>query len=197
LRGRRRRGGDGAPDGGASTIGDGDGAGDGDEADAGDGDGADASTGACTDDRAEDDDGFDAAQVPNYEDDMREEIEGAQVCAGDEDWFYVFLFEGETLQVTLTFDQASPAQDLDVVFWGGDCDLDGTNCRNVQLLTPCTERDPRGCDPRSGQSRDADEAFSLTAGERTAGHHWFVVRGFDGAENDYDLCTAISPETCP
>jgi hypothetical protein len=152
--------------------------------------------GACVDDDAEDDDDFNSARVPNYEDDMREEYTGDQICAGDEDWFYVFLFPNETLQVSLSFAQSGAAEDLDLQFYDGSCDLGTQNCTLGQLLTPCTDADQAGCDAGNGQSRDANETFSFTATTDTAGDHWFVVRGFQGAENGYDLCTAISPETC-
>ncbi len=150
------------------------------------------------DDDLEDDDDVAAARVPDYSDDMRETYTGSQVCAGDEDWYYVFAFSGETVQVSLTFDQPDATGDLDIVFYTGDCPLgEGLEgCTLGELLTPCTDEDPSGCDPDNGQSRDADETFSFTATAETAPDHWFVVRGFMGAENDYDLCTAISPETC-
>lgn len=127
----------------------------------------------CVDDADEPDDGPDRAHPVDL--DRGLELAGRAICAGDEDWYAVDLDAGETLRVELRFVQTSTADDLDLHF------LDAS----LEDLTPCSEADPSTCSAFQGQSVDSDEIYEHTA-ER-AGRYYLVVRGFAGAQNDYDV----------
>jgi len=136
----------------------------------------------CRDDAAEEDDGAGAARWT----DLNQEVvrsQGNQICSGDDDWYQVYLYDGEVLHATLAFAVDGPGQDLDfhVV-------RDGTD------LTPCSVDDPSGCSD-NGQSGGAGEAIEFTAAAE--GTYYLVVRGWDGAENAYDLCASLSSTACP
>jgi hypothetical protein len=162
---------------------------------------ADAPASNCIDDEHEDDDDFESARVPDFSGlDNEVTYMGSKICAGDEDWYYLALFGGEAAQVAITFEQQSAAEDLDIVIWTGQCiDADGDfeidDCTLGSLLTPCTDDDTAGCNAELGQSRDSNERLTFSSDE--GGHYWFVVRGFQGAENTYDFCMAIDDGICP
>jgi len=100
------------------------------------------------------------------------------ICADDDDWYEVSLSTGDLLVADLTFTQASSREDLDLHLH----DQDGVD------LTPCTPEEPAACDLANGQSADSDEHFEMTAPSGCAPCTFYlVVRGFDGAENDYDI----------
>ncbi len=119
--------------------------------------------GCCADDAQEpNDDRFDAPEVfPS------DTVEGS-ICPNDEDWYAFELYAGETVEVTLLFDQAGPDNDLDIHFH----DSQGTD------LTPCPP-----CDTNNGQSGTADEYFEYLVPSTDT--YYVVVRGFDGATADY------------
>lgn len=100
---------------------------------------------------------------------------GNTICAGDDDWYEVDLAAGETLVVDLTFTQEDYDEDLDLHFY----DAAGVD------LTPCSEDDPSTCSAFQGQSVDSNEYYEHTA--EAGGTYYLVVRGWDGAENSYDL----------
>lgn len=173
-----------------------------DAADAGGGGRIDASGGGgidaapCAADGNEPNDAVGAATVPDYGVPGLVRYQDLSICGGDEDHFYAYLFSGEVLEVEATFAQASAAEDLDILLYAGNCEGDFGEgaCTSADLLTPCTDEDPSGCDAANGQSRDADERLTFTAPATQA--YLFVVRGFQGGAGVYDLCTSVGPETC-
>lgn len=99
-----------------------------------------------------------------------------QICSGDEDWFSVQMFAGETLHSKLTFLQSSPSEDLDIWLF----DDNGTN------LTGCSEASPGLCDPFNGQSGTSGETLAWPITQ--TGTYYVVVHGWAGSENAYDIC---------
>jgi hypothetical protein len=137
----------------------------------------------CWDDVAEEDDGADAARWVDLDEALYRDA-GNQICSGDDDWYELYLYEGEVLHATLGFELAGPGQDLDFhVHDAGGADL-----------TPCSVEDPWGCSD-NGQSSGAGEAIEFTAAAE--GTHYLVVRGWAEAENAYDLCASLSDTACP
>jgi hypothetical protein len=138
---------------------------------------------ACTDDGEEPDDDANSAQTADLNLGKFTRTTMA-ICAGDEDWYEVQLFADETLHVTLEFSQASGAEDLDLQLYRG-----ATN------LYPCDETDTSGCGASHGSSTNANE--NLVEPITQAGTYYVVVRGWNGAENLYDLCIGLSAADCP
>ena len=62
------------------------------------------------------------------------------------------------------------------------------------LLTPCTEEDPSGCDADNGQSGDANEQMAFTA--PSFQEYYVVVHGWDGAANTYEICMGLEAGLC-
>ena len=139
--------------------------------------------GTCEDDPFEDDDDASQGRIPDFEDQIFRSSDN-QICTGDDDWFFITLFEGETIWTTLKFDQVGENQDLDLLVY----DQAGT------LLTPCTEEDPSGCDPDNGQSGDSDEEMVFTA--PSFQEYYVVVHGWEGAENTYEICIGLESGLC-
>jgi hypothetical protein len=141
----------------------------------------------CIDDAFEDDDSLEEGdhRIPDFEGSVYRQPSN-YICTGDQDWYYVFLFGGETIYGTLEFEQTTPNEDLDFLVY------DGTGL----LLTPCTPDDLSGC-TENGQSGTSNETFEFTApGE--GGDFFIVVNGFDGAENSYGICLGLNdPALCP
>jgi hypothetical protein len=138
----------------------------------------------CQADENEEDDGPDEARATEIFPDPFVS-EGQSICSGDDDWYQVELFSGELLVVDLLFDQASGQEDLDIHLHD-DAGVD---------LTPCSPEEPASCDLANGQSADSDEHFEFqTPASGCAPCTFFVVvRGFDGAENQYDVSIALQP----
>jgi hypothetical protein len=147
------------------------------------GDCRDDGGGTCEDDAFEDDDGVGEGRIPDFEDQIFRSSDN-QICTGDDDWFFITLFEGETIWTTLSFDQVSEEEDLDLLVY----DQSGA------LLTPCTEEDPSGCDADNGQSGDADEQMMFTA--PSFQEYYVVVHGWNGAENSYEICMGLEAGLC-
>jgi len=137
----------------------------------------------CWDDDSEDDDGAGTARYVDLDEPVHES-DGNQICSEDDDWYETYLYEGEVLYATLAFELVGPGQDLDFHV----LDTDGTD------LTPCSVDEPWGCSS-NGQSSGAGEAIEFTADAE--GTYYLVVRGWDGAENAYDLCASLSATACP
>ncbi len=137
---------------------------------------------ACSDDGAEPDDDASHARLTDLDSGAYTSDTNA-ICAYDEDWYRVDLFDGETLHVALSFEQASPQEDLDILLYRGST-----------LLTQCTELDVSGCTD-NGQSSTSNERLSYAV--TTTGAHYVVVRGFDGASNLYDICIGLAANECP
>ncbi len=139
--------------------------------------------GTCEDDPFEDDDSAEQGRIPDFED-MVFRSSDNQICTGDDDWFFITLFEGETIWTTLKFDQVAEDQDLDLLVY----DQSGA------LLTQCTEEDPSGCDADNGQSGDSDEEMVFTA--PSFQEYYVVVHGWEGAENTYEICIGLESGLC-
>ena len=139
--------------------------------------------GSCEDDAFEDDDNTTQARIPDYEDFIFRSSDN-QICSGDDDWFFITLFGGESIWGTLEFEQTTGEEDLDFLIY----DSAGN------LLTQCTESDPSGCDSSNGQSGDSDETLFFTAAE--FGEYYVVVHGWKDGENSYDICLALQEGLC-
>lgn len=139
----------------------------------------------CVDDAFEDDDEptQDGARVPDFEASVYRQPEN-HICAGDQDYYYVYLFGDETIYGTLTFEETTSSEDLDFLVYDGD----------GNLLIQCTADDLSGC-TENGQSGTSNEDFEFTA--PTEGEYYVVVNGFDGAENDYAICLSLDSDMCP
>lgn len=140
----------------------------------------------CEDDVYENDDGLADARQPDFSAGNVYAATDNQICEGDDDWYFVYLFGGDDLYVLATFEQGGPSEDLDILVY------DGVG----NLLTQCTEQDPSGCSDW-GQSGTSDELLIYSPGDYgyDGNEHYVVVHGFGGSENAYDICIAINDET--
>jgi hypothetical protein len=137
---------------------------------------------ACVDDHFEPNDSMaEATPAEVWPDPF--EAEGLMICSGNEDWFEVELYTGETVAVDLTFTQTHASEDLDLHFH----DPEGVD------LTPCTEQEPWLCSAAQGQSGTSSEHYEHTIEQDDCFPCSFYVRvrGWNGAENDYDLKIAL------
>ena len=105
------------------------------------------------------------------------------ICSGNEDWFEVELYTGETVEVELTFVQTNASEDLDLHFHSPQ----GVD------LTPCTEQEPWLCSAAQGQSGTSNEFYqhTITQAGCSPCSYYVRVRGWNGSENDYDLRIAL------
>ncbi|MEM1030497.1 MAG: pre-peptidase C-terminal domain-containing protein [Myxococcota bacterium] len=140
-------------------------------------------TPTCTDDTNEDDDDPTSARAVPLPGPYQSTTQA--ICSLDDDWYEVFLFAGETIYADLTFSQNLPSEDLDLYIY----DDQGNN------LTGCSETTPAGCDPNNGQSVTSDESAAWSILQ--TGTFFIVVRGWNGAENLYDICLGLTPTACP
>jgi hypothetical protein len=138
--------------------------------------------GTCDDDAEEPDDNTMSARHVDYA--VPHTSDTNAICSGDEDWFRVYLYSGETVYVTLAFTQLTASEDLDLHLYQGTTDL-----------TPCSESSPGLCDPMNGQSGNSNENMDYTVS--TSGYYYVVVHGWDGSENLYDICIGLSTADCP
>lgn len=131
---------------------------------------------ACTDDPREPDDDAMNARSITYPDFMST---GNQICAGDDDWYRVLMFNGEVLTVDLTFTQMNSTQDLDLHFYNAS----GTD------LTPCTEAMPSTCSAAQGQGVVSNEHYTFTAPAACSSlcTYYVVVHGWSGSQNSYSI----------
>jgi len=140
--------------------------------------------GTCDDDSYENDDGMSSATYADlYYVPWR--AYDRTICSDDDDWYEVYLFDGEELHATLDFFQATADEDLDLWFVGAD----GTN------YSDCFEFDQSGCDALNGQSGTSDERMAWTINAEDT--YYVVVHGWDGSENDYDICIGLDYWECP
>ncbi|HEU5058308.1 MAG TPA: PPC domain-containing protein, partial [Kofleriaceae bacterium] len=137
----------------------------------------------CWDDGGEEDDGAGGARWVDLDQPVHRD-DGNQICSGDDDWYQLYLYDGEVLRATLAFDLTGPGQDLDFHV----LDESGTD------LTPCSVEEPSECS-ENGQSSGPGEEIEFTAAAE--GTYYLVVRGWAGAENAYDLCASLSETACP
>lgn len=137
----------------------------------------------CQDDDGEPDDSADQARAVDLNNPPFLSDTNA-ICSMDADWFEVYLFDGETLYVSLTFDQTNSSEDLDLILYQG-----------AVSLTPCDETNVTGCDVNNGQSGSSNERMVWPI--MVEDTYYVVVRGFDGSENLYDICIGLSATDCP
>jgi hypothetical protein len=138
---------------------------------------------ACVDDSWEPDDSTSTARHVDYA--VPYTSTGDQICAGNDDWYRVYFFSGETIHATLTFDQQAANQDLDLHVYD-DSSTD---------LTPCTEADPSTCRLSWGQGSASNEDLSFAVS--SSGWYYVVVHGWDGSQNAYAICIGLSDTDCP
>jgi hypothetical protein len=145
---------------------------------------------SCDPDSFENDSTFQSARVPDFN--MVDVVSYADntICDGDSDWFYVYLFATETIEVKATFEQMGVLGDLDILIHSAENDE-----MTPTLLTNCSEENPAGCSADTGQSRTSGENFSYTA--LTTGPHYFEMRPWMDAENSYAICFALYGASCP
>jgi hypothetical protein len=135
-------------------------------------------TAACEDDSFEPDDMMGGATEVDL-DAGPFEANNRMICSGDDDFYAVELDTGDTIVVDLLFTHGAANEDLDLHFF----DAEGVD------LTPCSEEDPWTCTPEQGQSADSNEHFEWTVEEAGCApcSFYVAVRGYDDAENDYDI----------
>lgn len=127
--------------------------------------------GPCRDDGHEEDDG---PATERWTDLDRSPVlfGGNQICAGDDDWYGLELYPGETFTAAARFDAPSPAGDLDLFL-----------------------RDPGGAAVAAAQAVGSAERLTFTSEDGGAYH--LVVHGWQGAANAYDLCASLAGSDCP
>lgn len=133
----------------------------------------------CVDDSREDDDTFSQARATT----STFSSTANTICPNDDDWYEVRLFDGDTLSIDLTFDQASSSGDLDLHLYQGE----------FTDLWPCSPEDPSTCSTAHGQSASSNEhaEHTVTSGCANGCDFYVVVRGYDGATNGYDLSLRV------
>jgi hypothetical protein len=139
--------------------------------------------GGCSDDSSEEDDSAGQARDVALGSAAYTSTTNA-ICAWDDDWYEVLLFQGETIYATLTFDQQNSNEDLDLYIYH-----DGLN------LTGCSETAPFACDPNNGQSGTSNERLQWNITQDDP--YYIVVHGWEGSENLYDICIGLEPTDCP
>ncbi|MBW2525712.1 MAG: hypothetical protein JRI23_16130 [Deltaproteobacteria bacterium] len=139
--------------------------------------------GSCVDDGFEDDDESGQARTVDLAYGPHSSL-GNAICSGDEDWFAVHLFAGDTVHASLTFDQHDARQDLDLQLF-----------RGAQRLVGCDEATPAYCDPNNGQSGSSNERLVWSVTDTDL--YYVVVRGWDGSQNEYDICIDSGSGACP
>jgi len=140
--------------------------------------------GTCQDDNNEPDDSLGEARDVSFSS-GKFVSETQAICANDEDWFEVFMFDGETLYGSLTFLQSNAMEDLDLWLF----DAQGND------LTGCSEATPLDCDPFNGQSGTSDETLEWDI--TSTGAYYVVVHGWNGSANLYDICIGLDAADCP
>ena len=118
----------------------------------------------CEDDDYEDDDDRFTARVVDLPGSVT--FSDNAICKDDEDWFRVILFAGERITINATFDHAAGDLDMRIVDRNGN--------------TPCSR--PADC---AADSVTSNERMALAV--HTTGTYFVIVRGWEGAENEYDI----------
>jgi hypothetical protein len=81
--------------------------------------------------------------------------------------------------------QSSPLGDLDIYLFS----------QALVNLTVCDEQHPGDCDPFNGQSGTSNETLDWPIAQ--SGSYYVVIHGWNGSENDYDICVGLSAADCP
>jgi hypothetical protein len=110
---------------------------------------------------------------------------GLTICGFDNDWFVLHVLKGQTLYVSLTFNQApgDKHQDIDLDIWEGQNDL-----------TPCNATIE--CSAATGQSSDSNEYYTHTA-TADADYSIAVYGYYSDVNQTYDLCISTAAGNCP
>jgi hypothetical protein len=135
---------------------------------------------ACVDDTREDDDTY--SQARSVFGTSHSSTNNA-ICTNDDDWYKVTLFDGDKLVIDLAFTQTTAAGDIDLHLFKGE----------FTDLWPCSPNDPSTCSVEHGQSADSNEhaEHTVTTGCANGCDFYVVVRGYDGATNNYGITMAI------
>ena len=136
--------------------------------------------GGCVDDPHEEDDGPATERWLDL-DHAPARSAGDQICAGDDDWFGLALYPGETLHVVARFDVAPDGGTGGGPGGGGDLDLRLDDDAGVTVARALAA------------GSDESLAFSSDGG----GLYHLVVQGWQDAENAYDLCAGLTAGDCP
>lgn len=118
----------------------------------------------CIDDTFEDNDTFAVAVTPSSVDVGYNDYPGLQICKGDDDWYRVYMYTGENLDVSVDFTHSA-----------GDLDLYLYNASEQQI--------------DSSVSSANTESVSTTMNGN--GYIYFKVIGYNQAQNSYDLTIYI------
>jgi hypothetical protein len=137
----------------------------------------------CVDDSFEDDDSSASANLVDLNVGTYT-AESRSICSLDDDWYEVYMYNGETLYASLDFTQLAADEDIDILVY-----KDGVH------LTGCSEQESWLCDPSNGQSGSANESLAWPIVE--TGTYNIVVRGWAGSENVYDICVGLNSSSCP
>jgi hypothetical protein len=134
----------------------------------------------CTDDRFEPDDNRDQARQITY----GGFTQAGQICANDDDYFKLALFNGETVTIDLTFTHSAT----------GDLDLHFYDSAGVDL-TPCSEAMPATCTAAQGQGASSNERYSFTAPAACASlcTYYVAVHGWRSSQNSYSISILAPP----
>jgi pre-peptidase len=131
----------------------------------------------CQDDENEPDDDATEARPIDY---PVHDATTQAICAGDDDWYEVLVYDSEHVTVDLTFEQTTSTEDLDLHF------VDSTGLD----LTPCLESAPSTCTAAQGQGTSSNEHYEFTAPSSGCDGlctYYVVVHGWDGSTNLYDI----------
>jgi hypothetical protein len=136
---------------------------------------------SCNDDDHEEDDDFASATFADL--DLGDySASNRMLCSGDDDYYEVELYTGETVVVDLTFDHGSSSEDLDLHFFDD----------SFEDLTPCSEAEPEMCTAAQGQSASDNEHYEYEVEAGCAPCTFYIaVHGWNGSEQSYDIDIAI------
>ncbi|HEU0030260.1 MAG TPA: Ig-like domain-containing protein [Kofleriaceae bacterium] len=134
----------------------------------------------CTDDSREDDDTYSQARPTTF---PSFSSTGNVTCPNDDDWYKVRVFDGDKITIDLTFTQADSKGDLDLHLYQNE----------FTDLWPCSVTDPSTCTSSHGQSATSNEHAeqTITSGCSAGCDYFVVVRGYNGATNNYGITIRI------
>jgi len=130
-------------------------------------------TPVCVDDDLEENDGISDATMVILSPAGDYDKLDRKICPGDEDWYAVSLFDGETLEVLIDFVHANGDLDIGIIGADGSTVYASGVSQTDGEQTLFTLDDP-SCTP-----------------ENPSCLFYVVVVGFDGAQNSYDLLLAV------
>lgn len=131
---------------------------------------------ACVDDAAEPDNSPAEAFITDIEP-VAQVLEDRAICASNDDWYRVRMFDGETLYVNMEFSHAV-----------GDLDLHFHNSAGTDL-TPCCENEGQS----SSDNEEASYTISAPGCTFVLCTFYLRVHGYNDAENNYNLRIGLTP----